>query len=117
MITIDAASDLILTLPGVQSARQGSAVDFQVGKTIFASVTAERQFLLKLLPEQQEMIVQAEPIGFEPVAGGWGKRGWTQMAVEKLDYAGALSAFMIAWANVTPRKNKTPPTPGQNYRL
>ena len=117
MITIDEASELILTLPGVHTARQGSAMDFQVGKTIFASVTAERQLLLKLQPEQQEMIVHAEPSGFEPVSGGWGKRGWTQMMVEEIDQAGALSAFLIAWTNVTPQNVKTPPTPGKSSHV
>lgn len=117
MITIDAVCELIESLPGVAERRQGGARDFQVDKNIFASVNESAHIVLKLFPEQQEMVVKADPKAFESVEGAWGRRGWTRMKPNRLDEASAFSALILAWTNVTADTGETPPTAAGNTSL
>jgi hypothetical protein len=94
-----------MTLPGtVEGSHQGHA-DFRVGKRIFASLGYPDQDwgMVKLTPEQQAMVVEAEPEIFRPVPGGWGKRGSTNVRLAAADEATLRSALKLAWANVAPK--------------
>lgn len=59
--------------------------------------------MLKLTPEQQQMLCEAEPKVFAPVPGGWGRKGWTHMTVTHADATTARSALWAAWRTVAPR--------------
>jgi hypothetical protein len=64
-----------LGLPeAVEGSHQGHA-DFRVGKRIFATLgyPDDSWGMVKLTPEQQTVLVEAEPDSFRPVPGGWGK--------------------------------------------
>ena len=79
--------------------------DFRVGGKIFATLDgAGLRGCLKLTPEQQEMLMDAEPGRFEPAAGYWGRRGWTWIGLEDADEATITSALAMAWRNVAPAK-------------
>ena len=97
---------LALSMPGVsQHAHQGGA-DLRVGGKIFSS-PADREggaAIIKLTPEQQEILCAAEPASFEPVPGGWGRKGWTRFIVARADEVTARSALWTAWRNVAPKK-------------
>ena len=71
-------------------------------KKIFAcpSATREGKGVLKLTPEQQEMLCDAEPAMFRAFTDYWGKQGWTQFIVAEADEATARSALWTAWKNV-----------------
>src|SRR5882724_5838914 len=61
-----------LALPGaVEGAHQGHA-DFRVGKRIFATIgyPDDDWGMIKLTPEQQSVLVEAEPEIFRPMPGG-----------------------------------------------
>src|SRR6202171_1144765 len=64
----------------VEGAHQGHA-DFRVGKRIFAPLgyPDDDWGMVKLTPEQQSVLVEAEPEIFRPVPGGWGKGGSTNV--------------------------------------
>lgn len=72
---------LALLLPEtVEGAHQGHP-DFRVGGRIYATLwTDEERVVVKLAPETQAIMVEAEPDAFEPVTGSWGARGWTSVA-------------------------------------
>lgn len=94
-----------LTLPdAIESAHQGKA-DFRVGKRIFATLghPDEGWGTVKLTPEQQSMLVEAEPEIFRPVPGGWGKQGYTNVLLAKIDATTLKSALGMAWKNVAPK--------------
>ena len=59
--------------------------------------------MVKLTPEQQAMVVDAEPDIFRPVPGGWGKHGNTNVRLAKADLATLKSALAMAWQNVAPK--------------
>jgi hypothetical protein len=60
--------------------------------------------MVKLTIEQQSMLVDAEPEIFRPVPGGWGRRGSTNVRLEKADRAALQDALTMAWRNVAPKR-------------
>jgi len=65
--------------------------------------------VVKLAPEQQEMLVASAPDVFVPVKGTWGLRGNTQLRLATADTTTAKSALTMAWQGVTAKKEV--PTP------
>ena len=98
-----------LALPGaVEGAHQGHA-DFRVGKRIFATLgyPDDDWGMMKLTPEQQSVLVEAEPDIFRPVPGGWGKTGNTNVRLAKADATTLRSALTMAWQNIAPKSKTT----------
>jgi hypothetical protein len=96
---------IALSLPGaIEGSHQGHA-DFRVGKRIFATLGyPDRDWnMVKLIPEQQAVLIEAEPEIFRPVPGGWGKRGSTNVRLESATPATLQSALTLAWRNVAPK--------------
>jgi hypothetical protein len=88
----------------VEGSHQGHA-DFRVGKRIFATLgyPDENWGMVKLTPEQQSVLVEAEPEIFRPVPGGWGKNGSTNVRLAKADQKTLQSALKMAWQNIAPK--------------
>src|SRR5215472_16862193 len=96
---------IALTLPeAFEGAHHGHA-DFRVGKRIFATLGYPDKAwgMVKLTPEQQTMLVEAEPDIFRPVPGGWGKSGSTNVQLAKADVKTLKSALALAWRHVAPK--------------
>ena len=91
-----------LSLPdAIEGAHQGHA-DFRVGKRVFATLgyPDDDWGMVKLTPEQQAMVVEAEPEIFRPVPGGWGKGGATNVRLARADATTLQSALKMAWGNI-----------------
>jgi len=56
--------------------------------------------MVKLTPEQQEMMVGAEPKLFQRIPNAWGDKGATWMHLKNADRSAVLSALTTAWNNV-----------------
>jgi hypothetical protein len=95
---------MALKLPGVIEGSHRRHADFRVGKRIFATLGyPDRDWgMVKLTPQQQSMLVEAEPEIFRPVPGGWGKRGSTNIRLAAVDRATLKSALTLAWSNIAP---------------
>jgi hypothetical protein len=93
----------------VEGAHQGHA-DFRVGKRIFATLgyPDDDWGMVKLAPEQQPVLVEAEPEIFRPVPGGWGRQGNTNVRLEKADPVTLQSALTMAWQNIAPKPRAKP---------
>lgn len=78
--------------------------DFRVKNKIFASQPDETRLVVKLTPEQQEIMCSAEPEMLQPVKGGWGRQGWTSVMLAAVDATTLRSALTTAWRNVAPKK-------------
>jgi hypothetical protein len=96
---------IALSLPDAIEASHLGHPDFRVGKKIFASLGyPDAGFaMVKLTPEQQAILVGAEPKIFVPVAGGWGRRGCTNVRLAAADAVTLNSALAMAWRNVAPK--------------
>jgi hypothetical protein len=95
-----------LALPeAVESAHMGHP-DFRVGGKIFATLgpPGTDWAMVKLTPTQQALFVQSEPAAFQPVKGGWGRRGATNVLLESAHLPAVRSALAMAWRNVAPKK-------------
>ncbi len=94
---------LALILPEAEEKSHFGKADFRVRDKIFAGFNDKGRAYVKLVPEQQEMLVAAEPLLISPIPGGWGKKGWTLVDHIKGDEALLKSILLMAWKNVAPK--------------
>jgi hypothetical protein len=96
---------LALELTGADEVGHMGHPDFRVGGRIFATLghPDARWGMVKLTPEQQEALSDAEPDVFVPVPGGWGRRGATNVRLRAARARSLRMALGMAWGNVAPR--------------
>jgi hypothetical protein len=94
-MTPAAFAKIALSLDGTVEGAHGGHADFRAGGKVFS-------------PEQQQMLVAAEPAMFVAVKGTWGLRGATSVRLAEVDVRTMRSALTMAWQNVTVPKPKKP---------
>ena len=95
---------MALTFPEAEEKSHFGTADFRVRNHIFATLPQDDYAVVKLTPEQQEIMAGSEPEMFEPVKGGWGRQGWTRVILAEVDELTLRSALTTAWRNVAPAK-------------
>lgn len=75
------------------------AVDFRVGGRIFATLASAKDGFgnLMLTPEVQAQFVADAPHLFVPVAGGWGRMGYTHVRLADVAEDVLTGALRTAW--------------------
>jgi hypothetical protein len=94
---------LALALPEAEEQDHHGRPSFRVKGKIFATLwVAERRAVLKLLREEQDDLVQAEPevFGVTP----WGLNGWTLVELAGLDRARFRDLLELSWRRVAPKR-------------
>lgn len=105
MITVAAFRKLALALPDASEAPHFEAAAFLRKGKIFATLNEKPgTAVVKLLPEQQEVMTTAEPSIFERVPNYWGDKGWTRLNLKAANRKAVESALNAAHANVTAKK-------------
>jgi hypothetical protein len=99
---------IALSLDGTIEGAHGGHADFRAGGKVFATLgyPGKDWGMVKLAPEQQQILVAAEPAMFVPVKGTWGLRGATSVRLAEVDVRTMRSALTMAWQNVTAPKPK-----------
>jgi hypothetical protein len=107
-MTPAAFAKLALALDGATQGAHGGHPDFRAGGKVFATMgyPDKAWAMVKLTPDQQEMLCAAEPAMFRPVKGGWGLRGATNLSLAEADARTARSALAMALKNVTEKRKK-----------
>ncbi len=102
MLTAETFRALALELEGTAEGGHMGHADFRRRGRVFATLGYPRNgfAMVKLTPDQQTMLTQAEPAIFSPVSGGWGRKGATLLLLAEADEATARSALQMAWSNV-----------------
>jgi YjbR len=102
---------LALALPGAVESAHMSHPDFRVGGKIFATLgyPDEQWAMVKLTPEQQAEIVRSEPAMFQPVKGGWGRGGATNVHLRAAQVAPVRAALALARQNLAARRRAEEP--------
>lgn len=78
-VTADTLRRLALALADVTEVPHMDRQAFRTPKRIFATLSADATNVnLNLDPEHQALLAEAHPEAFEPLAGGWGRMGWTR---------------------------------------
>ena len=99
-----------MALPEVVEKSHFGRADFRVNNKIFAALPVATYGVVKLRPEQRDVMVAAEPKIFAPQPGGWGDQGWTRIDLAEADEITLRSTLRAAWRNVAAKKllNKLP---------
>ena len=106
MATVRDFRRMALSLPEATEGAHGGHPDFRVGNKVFASlgVPDAGWGMVRLTPEQQEVLLEAEPQIFAPATGAWGRRGYTHVRLAAIDRTTLLSALDMAWRNTAPKR-------------
>jgi hypothetical protein len=96
---------LALSLPEATEGAHMDHPDFRVRNKVFASLGYPDKScgMVKLTPEQQQLLLETEPKMFKPAAGAWGRRGCTIVTLAAADRTTLLSALRMAWRNAAPK--------------
>ena len=80
--------------------------DFRVGGRIFATLhgSGKDSGAVMLLPEQQELAIEAEPEAFRPAPGAWGRSGSTVMTLSLVSDEWLERTLEWAWRKRAPAK-------------
>ncbi len=97
---------LALSLPETLQGAHLGTTDFRVGGKIFATMGHPDAdwAMVKLTPDQQAVLCEAEPEIFRPVKGGWGLKGATNVRIETADEVSVTGALRLAWVNTAPSR-------------
>ena len=92
---------IALGLPDAIEAAHMGHPDFRVGGKIFATLgyPSSAFAMVQLTPEQQELFVRTEPKSFQPVPGGWGKKGSTHVLLKTAKKTAVREALKVAHSN------------------
>jgi hypothetical protein len=92
--------------------------DFRVGGKIFATLgfPDPGSAMVKLTPDEQELFVQLEPGSFQPVKGGWGRQGATNVRLRSATKSAVRGALAVAWRARAPRSLANPSVPKRSPR-
>jgi hypothetical protein len=105
-MSADEFRKIALSFPEAIEAAHMNHPDFRVLGKIFATLgfPDESWGVAKLTPDQQQEIVARDPDMFQPVKGGWGRRGATHVFLAKANSAAVRKTLTIAWRNVAPKR-------------
>jgi hypothetical protein len=105
MVTAAQWRTLALALPEAEEKSHFEQPDFRVRNKIFAELSPDgTRGTLKLPPEMQSMLLDAEPETFTLAAGAWGRSGWTRVELARIE-SGALTELLLqAWRLVAPKR-------------
>ena len=85
-MTLDDFRAMVLALPGAEESAHHGHPDFRLNGRIFATLGAGTgRPMVKLAPEVQEMLMEAEPGVLIPAAGAWGRGGATHIDLARAD--------------------------------
>ena len=78
---------------------------FRVKKKVFATLSEKDKTLnLKLTVEDQSVFSAFDKEVIYPVAGGWGRMGYTTVNLKKVKLAMFKDALTVAYCTVAPKK-------------
>jgi len=104
MLTQERFVALALGFPETREAGHFDVRDFRVRGKIFATLREkDGRAVLKLAPDQQQLLVETSGDQFAPIPGSWGQKGWTQVMLDRADEGAVRHAMTMAWRSVAPK--------------
>ena len=101
----DDALSLALTLPETEAAPHFDRTAVKVRKgRVLATFGAGGDMNVKLSPDEQALYVESAPETVAVISGGWGRMGWTRVALAQADRDLVLSILHAGWRNAAPKK-------------
>lgn len=104
-MTADEFRAMALSFPEAGEGSHFDTADFRVGKKIFATLReSDGRAVLKLSPDEQQLLIETGRGVFVPVKGSWGAKGWTQVLLGQADAETVRHAMAFAWRSVAPKR-------------
>jgi hypothetical protein len=102
--------EIALSFPEAVEAAHMGHPDFRVGGKIFATLgyPDKGRGVLVLSPEEQQELISEYPEMFEPVPGGWGRSGSTQVLLTQITRPILKAAMRKAWQSKAPKRLSRP---------
>lgn len=108
MVSVAAFRKTALSLPEAVEAPHFELASFRAKGKIFATLSEkDARAMVKLTPEQQEMMTASEPDIFQRIPNAWGDKGATWMHLRAADQTTVRSALLAAHANVALKPPRT----------
>jgi hypothetical protein len=103
-----------LSFPGAVEKAHMNHPDFRVDGKIFASLGSPSYGwgMVKLKPDEQDVLVLLGKGVFRPAAGAWGRSGSTLVQLDEVSDDLLYMGISMAWHNRAPAKLKAPANPG-----
>jgi hypothetical protein len=107
-VTAARARTLALSLEGASAYPHFDRVAFRIPQRTFATLALDGSDLNLLFDlAQQAEFCELAPLAIAPVAGGWGRMGWTRCDLKQIDAATFTLALKAAHARASaPRTRK-----------
>jgi hypothetical protein len=105
-MTAEEFRSLALSLPETMESEHMGHPDFRVGGKVFATLGWPNAdwAMVNLTPDVQAVFVRSEPRVFQPVKGGWGRRGSTNVALTEATVPSVRQALVAAWRKRAPKR-------------
>jgi hypothetical protein len=104
MITGSQFRTFALAFPDAVEAPHFELTSFRSRGKIFATMSEkDARAMVKLTPEQQELLTAAEPKMFQRIPNAWGDKGATWLHLKHTNAKTAQSALKFAFENVQPK--------------
>ncbi|HEY1415259.1 MAG TPA: MmcQ/YjbR family DNA-binding protein [Caulobacteraceae bacterium] len=105
MLDHDAIRTLALSFPEAVEADHHGFPSFRVAGRIFATLRSDPpRLMVKLDPEDQHNLAEANPGTIVAVPGYWGRKGSTFVDYERIDGETASVLLRMAWAGAAPKR-------------
>ena len=80
--------------------------DFRVAGKVFATLNypSAGYGMVKLAPDEQELLIATKSAVFTPVKGAWGRRGCTSVRLRAATPAMIRQALELAWQHVAAKR-------------
>jgi hypothetical protein len=97
---------IALSLDGTTEAPHFDRAAFKVRRIYVTLAADEKTANFKFTPDEQEFKCLLAPKAFQPVAGGWGRQGWTTATLSEMSVADLRQALDMAWRHALPKPPK-----------
>jgi hypothetical protein len=105
MVSLATAKQLALSLPESEEKSHFEKPDFRIKNKVFAVLHQDKSsMVVKLSVIDQSVFCAYDNTIIYPVAGGWGRQGWTMISLKKVKKSMLLDALTTAWKTVAPSK-------------
>jgi predicted DNA-binding protein (MmcQ/YjbR family) len=105
MILLAAVRKLALAFEGVEEKPHFEKISFRVKNRIFATIDVKgSKVVLKLSEIDQSVFSRYDPSVIYPVAGAWGRQGWTMVEMKEVGKDLFADAITTAYCTVAPAR-------------
>lgn len=105
MVKIETVRALALSLEEASEEPHFEKTSFRVRKKIFATVDIQKhKAVLKFSEADQSIFCAFDETIIYPVSGAWGKKGWTEVDLEKITQEMFMEALTTSYCQVASKR-------------